>query len=261
MTASKPICRLLHDAPGSGAWNMAVDEVLLDSAVRDAVMTLRFYRWSQATLSLGYFQRQVDRQHHAKSLECPIVRRTSGGGAIVHDQELTYSLAVPASSLLMRDVTALYDAAHDSLLDALASWGIRSVRYVSGGGNRCDTPGQRETALPVEPFLCFQRRACGDVLIDRIKIGGSAQRRHKQAVLQHGSVLLGMSAAATELPGIHEITGVTMHENELYAAWHPRLANRLAVRLVPGELSAAELAQARALTISKYSSDAWLSRR
>lgn len=259
MNVAKPHCRLLHDAPGSGAWNMAVDEVLLDSALCDNVTTVRFYRWSQPTLSLGYFQRLVDREQHARSRECPLVRRTSGGGAIVHDQELTYSLSVPAGSLLARNPIALYDAAHDSLLDALASWGIRAVRYAPGGGNRCDSRVSRQTAA--EPFLCFQRRACGDVLIDQFKIGGSAQRRHQQAILQHGSVLLGMSAAATELPGIHEITGVSMHENELYAAWYTRLAARLGVRFVAGELTSAEIAKARELTISRYSSAEWLARR
>src|SRR6185295_18138238 len=100
--------RLLIDPPGGGAWNMAVDEALLETAATTGQATLRFYQWQEPTLSLGYFQSVADRQQHAASLDCPVVRRASGGGAILPDRELTYSVALPqpvASS-------ALYDACH-----------------------------------------------------------------------------------------------------------------------------------------------------
>jgi hypothetical protein len=70
-----------------------------------------------------------------------------------------------------------------------------------------------------------------------------------------------MSAAATELPGVRELTGVTMHENELVAAWKPRISSGLGVRLVPGELTPEELQAARLLTVSKHSAEVWLHRR
>ncbi len=257
----KPDCRLLQDAPASGAWNMAVDEVLLESAARDGVMSLRFYRWSEPTLSLGYFQRYADRQLHPKSHDCRAVRRSSGGGAIVHDQELTYSIAMPAQPCIAGDAMFLYDAAHESLVEALASWGMRAKRCVPRNSDGCNPNPMRATARRDEPFLCFERRACGDVLIDRWKVGGSAQRRHKSAFMQHGSVLLSTSAATPDLPGVREITGVTMHENELFGAWYPRLADRLGVRAVPGELTPHELAEARSLTVSKHLADAWVQRR
>src|SRR5688500_20216584 len=94
--------RLLLDVPAPGAWNMAVDEALLESAALENRCTLRFYRWSEPTLSLGYFQRYEDRRQHAASLSCACVRRASGGGAILHDHELTYSLAVPPTHPLAR---------------------------------------------------------------------------------------------------------------------------------------------------------------
>jgi lipoate-protein ligase A len=260
MFVTKPSSRLLHDPPGSGAWNMAIDEVLLESALRDGMMSMRFYRWSEPTLSLGYFQHYADRQVHVKSRDCPAVRRPSGGGAIMHDQELTYSLAVPAGLSLAQDARALYDAAHESLVDAFASWGLRAKRHIQRAGDK-HAASSRGSAKPEEPFLCFQRVTCGDVLIDRWKVGGSAQRRSKGAILQHGSVLLGMAAAATELPGVREITGVTMLENELFAAWYHRLAQRLGVRAVRGELTESELAEARALTLSKHAAEAWVRRR
>src|SRR5688500_9559950 len=93
--------RVITDPPASGAWNMAVDEALLESAATGSVATLRFYEWHEPTLSLGYFQPAADREQHAASRACPLVRRASGGGAIVHDRELTYSLAWP-----LRDVRA-----------------------------------------------------------------------------------------------------------------------------------------------------------
>jgi len=89
-----PTCRLIVDRPAPGAWNMAVDEALLDAAVEQGVAALRFYQWSEPTLSLGYFQRHADRDSHAASHDCTLVRRQSGGGAILHDRELTYSLTL-----------------------------------------------------------------------------------------------------------------------------------------------------------------------
>ena len=76
---------------------MAVDEALLLDAAENGIATLRFYEWSEPTLSLGYFQRYDDRYSHAASRDCAIVRRQTGGGAILHDRELTYSLTLPAS--------------------------------------------------------------------------------------------------------------------------------------------------------------------
>ncbi len=80
---------LLLDPPAPGAWNMAVDEALLEDAALERRCWLRFYRWQEPTLSLGYFQSYADRRQHPASSGCPAVRRTSGGGAILHDAEVT----------------------------------------------------------------------------------------------------------------------------------------------------------------------------
>src|SRR4051812_39572627 len=99
---SSPVqrCSLIIDAPADGAWNMALDEALLHAAESDGTATLRFYGWREPTLSLGYFQKHVDRALHSASENCTLVRRTSGGGAILHDRELTYSIALPKSHRL-----------------------------------------------------------------------------------------------------------------------------------------------------------------
>jgi lipoate-protein ligase A len=239
---------------------MALDEVLLDSALRNGVTTLRFYRWSEPTLSLGYFQRLASRDSHARSKNCPVVRRTTGGGAIIHDQELTYSLAIPAASALVRQADALYRIAHESLIEALASWGIRSEKVGDSGAGTCEQ--QHAVGNPAaEPFLCFERRCCGDVAIDRFKVCGSAQRRSHGAILQHGSVLLGTSTVAAELPGIRELADVTIHENELIAAWLPRFARRLNLRTTPADWTPEELRSARSLTTARYCNPEWTGKR
>ena len=179
---------------------MAVDEVLADSAAELGQCSLRFYQWFAPTLSLGYFQPFALREEHCASAELSIVRRASGGGAIVHDRELTYSLAVPVAHPLVSDAMRLYNTVHESLIATLAKWKIAAHRNVAPSGL---PPHQ-------EPFLCFVRRSPGDVMLSSAKICGSAQRRRRGAIVQHGSVLLQRSPAAVELPGIAELTGIQL---------------------------------------------------
>ncbi len=252
--------RLLVDPPASGPWNMAVDEVLLATAAEQGICSLRFYEWSEPTLSLGYFQPYAAQVEHPSSRACPVVRRASGGGAIVHDQELTYCLAVPLAHPLAADAVRLYTLVHEALTATLAHWQISSA--LSAGS---------QLARQEEPFLCFARRAQGDVVVDQVsgmesvfsrpKIAGSAQRRRQGAVVQHGSILLSRSEAAPELPGIEEITGVRLSAAELAPAWQPQLEACLGLAWRPGPLSATETAQVRSLAIEKYDSNGWTRRR
>src|SRR2546430_16928890 len=98
-TASDAGGRLLLAPPADGAWNMAVDEVLLDGvAAGSAPPTLRFYAWSPACLSLGYFQPfSVVNLEGCRRLGVDVVRRPPGGRAILHDRGLAYSVALPAA--------------------------------------------------------------------------------------------------------------------------------------------------------------------
>src|SRR5262245_2566735 len=135
-------CRLIIDEPSDGAWNMALDEALLQAAETDGIATLRFYQWSEPTLSLGYFQSHADRRVHAASASCPLVRRSTGGGAIVHDRELTYSIVLPLFDGFHLNMQWLYHAVHDSLIETLADFGVTGCneQAVNSAG---------------EPFLCF----------------------------------------------------------------------------------------------------------
>ena len=247
--------RLIIDPPAAGAWNMAVDEALLASVASFKVGVLRFYQWAQPTLSLGYFQALIDRNRHSRSLNCPVVRRSSGGGAIVHDDELTYSLALALARPLTADPADLYRAVHEALIASLAAFGIRGAERL-GTAILPSEETHRESA-----FLCFRRRAQFDVLLAGAKICGSAQRRRRGAVLQHGSVILGRCLAAPELPGIREIAGVSVDPQVLTQLWTEQLARLLAARFLPGRLSAEEHRQAETIARDKYACANWTARR
>jgi lipoate-protein ligase A len=248
--------RLLVDPPAHGAWNMAVDEALLEEAAAEGRCTLRLYGWSEPTLSLGYFQAYADRREHSASLACPAVRRPSGGGAILHDCELTYSLAVAECHPLAFNRLRTYQVVHEALIGALAQWGIEAEMFSQPGSRRSDAP-LCDSATKRRPFLCFQRRSPGDVLLGGVKIAGSAQRRRGGAVLQHGSVLLGRSAAAPELDGLKELTGKTISVEEFIQGWLETLGRALAVRWHHGSLPAEHRHRVESLVAEKYACPAW----
>ncbi len=259
-----PVFRLLIDPPAPGAWNMAVDEALLESATAGGSGALRLYQWNPATLSLGYFQAAADRESHAASRECPLVRRASGGGAILHDRELTYSIVLPQPAANALSATALYNSIHESLVAALVELGIPAVLHCPSAHQ---VSGPRQTAA--EPFLCFQRRTRGDVLCQGAKIVGSAQRRRRGAVLQHGSILLARSPQAPELPGIEDLAGRRLPRESgealpvavLIAAWLPHLAARLPARLVPSALTPVIKSRVDSLAAERFAAPAFTRQR
>jgi lipoate-protein ligase A len=239
--------RLLRDEPASGAWNMAVDEAILTSAADGGAPTLRFYWWEVPTLSLGYFQEYDDREGHAASRQCPCVRRASGGGAIMHDREITYSFAAPPGSVWAKNHLSIYDIFHSTLVDTLAERNIVA--------SLCRIEGSlREQA---SPFLCFERRANGDVLVGEIKIAGSAQRRFGGAVVQHGSILFDRSACAPELPGLNDLGHGVLTQESFLDSWLPKLTEKMSLQLTPGSLTQAERGLASRLTEEKFGSDGW----
>jgi lipoate-protein ligase A len=244
--------RLIFDDPADGVWNMSVDEALLESAGRAGQGgCLRFYRWKEATVSLGYFQRVADRHTHPASRQCPLVRRCTGGGAIIHDRELTYSLTVPIVTHVKSDLREYYEAFHGSLAEVLSTLGVAATICRLGDVR----PGRRE------PFLCFQRRSDGDLLVSAVKIAGSAQRRHRTSLLQHGSVLLERSDAAPELPGLAEVGGLGIHPWELARRWTDRIAGRLGVTFQEGELSDREREMAGQRGRGRFGDRRWTCRR
>ena len=196
----------------SGASNMAEDERMLESAVAGSDARLRFYRWSEQTLSLGYFQKDEEIPKHLADL--PRVRRLSGGGAILHEHEWTYSLALPARHPLCVAPSGIYNIVNDEI--------VASLNLLNVEASLADA----ESGKAHKPFLCFERRSVFDILIAGHKVVGSAQRRRKGAVLQHGTIMLEQASAAPHLPGICDL--VLAFDSELFLdALSESIAKRL----------------------------------
>ncbi len=240
-------CRLIIDTPRSGALNMALDEILLDAASVGGAATVRFYGWTPATLSLGYFQAHSERDSHSESHPIPLVRRATGGGAIVHDRELTYSIAIPRGHRLAARPRELYDAAHGSLVECLGEMGIEA--------RLCEAASPASEGQ--EPFLCFQRRAVGDVLCGEHKVGGSAQRRWGDAVLQHGSILVERSPFATVLPGLADLASENIKVADLRDEWTSKLIAALGFVADEAMWSADELQRGQQRVETRYALKAW----
>jgi len=245
------VVRVIITPSAAGAWNMAVDEALLLSD-EPADITLRFYEWQEPTLSLGYFQALADRSQHTASQNCTVIRRASGGGAILHDRELTYSLVAPLTQRFGASAAELYDLAHQSLCEVLSDWNI--IAHLCAADELL-------TLSAAEPFLCFQRRSRGDVLLGEHKICGSAQRRHQARVLQHGSVLLGRSPFAPELSGIRELAPPAPSLSDLRSAWQARMARHLRATIGESALRPGELAAAEKILHDKFGCLKWTAKR
>jgi len=172
--------RLLLTWDGEPGWNMALDEALLTSA--DPRPTLRFYTWKPHALSLGYFQRWRELADVAR--DSTVVRRFSGGGAIHHADELTFSIAAPDTHALFRgEVRRSYERVHALLARTFAEHGVRA-ELRGALALRSDRP---------ESGMCFHRSTPLDLAWDGRKGVGSAQRRRGGRVLHHGSIKLGVT--------------------------------------------------------------------
>ncbi len=179
-----------RDGAADGPTNMAADECLAAAAVDHGGLVIRLYRWETTTVSLGAFQPIAAARACEAIAGIPVVRRPSGGGALVHGSDFTYAVAVPKRHVWGATPQSLYDAMHTAMIDALAAWGIKA---------QLATPHSEAD----KSFFCFERRAQGDVVTMHpsfkgvggdIKLMGSAQRRLADAVVQHGSLLLNSNA-------------------------------------------------------------------
>lgn len=177
------VWRLLREAPADGAANMACDEALLESVRRGAPPTLRLYAWMRPTLSLGAHQPGGDADLPAcRRLGVDLVRRPTGGGAVLHDQEITYSV----TGRLCEDpfppsVVAVHERIAAALVAGLRLLAVPAEMAPSGYTGRA-------------PADCFSRASRREVVVAGRKLAGSAQLRRRTAFLQHGSILLDFDA-------------------------------------------------------------------
>ncbi len=236
--------RFLNSGPGRGAWNMAVDEALaLEVAAGQSPPTLRVYAWEPACISLGYHQHleEIDlRRCQADGLE--VVRRPTGGRAILHEEELTYSVVVPASSAhYHEEIHHTYELLSRALLQGLRNLGVAASFARAPRGERNYRRG--EFSVP-----CFSSSVRNEILWQGRKLVGSAQRRFDRALLQHGSILLG----SAHLRLVDYLAGVDGQERARYLEFLRRktvAVNEIAGREVTFAEMAAALVQAFAQTL------------
>ena len=226
--------RLIEDGAAPGAFNMGVDEALLASAIAGSA-TLRFYCWEGHWLSLGYAQR-LDPRRIAACGEAGvgIVRRITGGRAVLHGSDLTYCLAAPETAL-PAGLRGSYQLVGDALIAGLQSLGVaaeRSEGPSSGAGD----------------FDCFAVPAEDEICVGGRKLTGSAQRRTRGGVLQHGSIRVAsdppeLARAVGFAPGVATSLGelgIRVEKEELLEALKAAFREALGNRMEPSVLSAAE---------------------
>lgn len=163
---------ILHeDGTHDGAWNMAIDQAWLETSDH---AVLRIYHWDQPTVTLGYAQSLARMMEHLP--HWPLVRRWTGGGVVMHDQDHTYSLMIPAVvPWAQTPAVQSYEQIHRALARHLVDAGYEGCRLA-----------QMEDVI--EGPLCFTAPALHDVVRDSLKIAGAGQRRGRLGILHQGSV-------------------------------------------------------------------------
>ena len=260
--------RLLLSGPATGAWNMAVDDALLQVvAAGSGIPTLRFYGWSPPCLSLGYFQPfDVVDVAACRARGVDIVRRPTGGRAILHDRELTYSLTLPASLLgEERAILPSYCRISRALQSGLRQLGVSTTLAAESAALLVGDHGP----------VCFDRASAHEILLNGRKLVGSAQVRKASALLQHGSILiepridalmacLGFPAVAASdrlADAVAGLAEVGLAETDpIAAAVATGVAEEFDASLIAGRLTAGEVAAAEELLACRYRSADWTRR-
>jgi lipoyl(octanoyl) transferase len=172
-----------HDAtPHLAAVNMAIDEALLESAT---VPSIRFYRWQSPALSFGYFGKFADVAIYAD--ERDLVRRWTGGGIVLHEDDLTYSIVIPESDQAYAESSiAIYESIHRSLCAALNGIGEGATGAELVEPDWSTIENERRVSSKV--YHCFANPVRADIMINGRKVAGAAQRRTRRGLLQQGSI-------------------------------------------------------------------------
>jgi lipoate-protein ligase A len=257
--------RLLPFATADGATNMARDEAMLETAASlrghaapasrcdpgcaaAGTASLRFYTWSEPTVSLGYFQPSEGRESpNLKPLAW--VRRSTGGATIVHHHELTYSFALPAGAEWQSDESWICRF-HYLLRGVLTDHGVASTVVVCGEEQKLGA------------VLCFLHQTAGDLLVEGSKVAGSAQRKMRGALLQHGSILLQRNEHAPQLPGINDFAEKELFTPESLAGLlATKFAADTGAKIEPGDWTADEQARVPEIRAEKYANPEWNAKR
>ena len=270
----KSTWRLINHPPAKGSWNMAVDEAILEAIFAGEVLpTLRLYAWQPACLSLGHAQAFTEvNTEQVKANGWDIVRRPTGGRAILHVDELTYSVIVPLSEPRVRGgVLESYLRLSEALLQALRLLGLNPQANQQPSNQNSKTPNP----------VCFEVPSNYEITVNGKKLIGSAQARRKDGLLQHGALpLYGdltriinalnfPDPAAVEKAKQRLLAHATTVESELGSAitweqasqaFQDAFSQALNLDLEPADLTEKELARAKELVNEKYAHPAWTER-
>jgi lipoate-protein ligase A len=264
--------RLILSKPLEGAWNMAVDEAILEAVGRKSVLpTLRLYAWNPPCLSLGYSQPVSDVDwSRLTDFGWQIVRRPTGGRAILHTDELTYAVIAPLNEPhVAGGIMESYRRLAEALLAALHLLGL---------------PAQADQNYPLpngsqpNAAVCFEVPSNYEITANGKKIIGSAQARRSVGVLQHGTLpLSGDLTRITQVLSFPEerirqeaaerlLEHATTLENLLQtsvawdtvaAAFATAFEKCLDLKLEQGHLTGTEMKRAAELVNEKYANRVW----
>jgi len=264
--------RFLNTGRHSPGMNMALDEAIwLACEAGTAVPTLRVYGWHPPALSLGYAQSVFKEVNVAacRRYGIEIVRRPTGGRAVLHDDEVTYSVVMPITSQeSTRTLTEHYHLIGLALAEAFTHLGLavrlaRPQRLVN----------ERQTPSPA----CFAALSRYELSVSGKKLVGSAQKRGQHALLQHGSIPLSLDRqrlfqclkvppaqhdalvqeAYTTMIAVHEATTAPLAMSDIHEALRKGFATTLATPVVEGEVRPQEWQMARELYATKYATAVW----
>lgn len=271
--------RYVVTPPMSPEMNMAIDEAILTLHSQGKVPpTVRFYTWNPATLSIGYFQKMEKEINidEVKRLGLGLVRRPTGGRAVLHDAELTYSVIVSEDHPQMpKSVTEAYKVISMGLLHGFQKLGLKAemVSLATEEKAKYNSPGSS---------ACFDSPSWYELVVEGKKVAGSAQTRQKGVILQHGSILLDMDVdllfSLLTFPServkermmnsfkqkavtINEVSSKPISLEEAIEAFYQGFAEGLGIELVPMDLTAEEQQLAKELAENRYSTDEWNFRR
>ncbi len=264
--------RLILSNPESGSWNMALDEAILSTtATKTNPPTLRFYDWQPATLSLGFAQPYTDvDQARLTSENWELVRRPTGGRAILHVDEVTYAVTAPQDDrLLSGSLLESYRKISRALLAGLMELKVEAT------GDK--TYGNGHTGLNINP-VCFETPSNYEITALGKKLIGSAQARKHTGILQHGSLPIkgditritralkyasvqerveAAGKLAERATTLEALLGYAPDWNTVAQAIINGFRSEFEIDLVPGQPTNEELNLAQELVSTKYGSPEW----
>ncbi len=272
--------RFLHTGAGDAAYNMAVDEALLLAVSKgDSLPIVRFYRWLPAAMSIGCFQKSISEINLAALREhgYGFVRRPTGGRAVFHDSELTYSIIVSEQDeQIPRTVNEAYRVLSEGLLFGFRKIGLNAEMIHLHEKSQHPSDQQLRTAA------CFDAPSWYELVVEGKKIAGSAQTRQKGVLLQHGSILLELDIHkylqmlvvderlsrdrlakkltnnAVAINDLRRLKGLpTLQISDIEEPFKQGLREALGIDWVFDQLTVAEQEKALELVREKYGTDSW----